>query len=156
VLALVALWLAPGVVVGDGFTFPVPAGYEDAKDFLAKKKVSALVGVISKDVDIYGFRPSIFVGPKVTPTADMGNPQECSREAAQMAASVNGKVKSWSLVDGPRGLTCQMFIVVAERSGVMTILKGSKGSWIMTCNFATNDLLTPKPCQHVLARFKFK
>ena len=148
---------ATQVIENESFSFPLPDGYRDVthdprlKDFRLKQVSVQAIGVTK------GLQPAIiFVLAPVWGGA-LGNPEFCRVSAANMARDRNGKVKSWSLIPGPRASVCQTHLISGEGvASLITELTSFTETWAMMCDHADGDLKAEEICRATLAGFRFK
>jgi hypothetical protein len=150
-ISLVACKPHPSSVHGKDYTIPVPKGY----DLMTSAELPKEALALAYDDRRAGFRPSIVITPNPTMAIDAADAEHCAQVAKAMAAQTRTRVDGTAIVDGPTGKTCQMDVAGDKQSARGTIVKGSKSSWVVTCNHAPDDEATLEDCKAVLAGWKF-
>jgi|KBSMisStaDraftv2_1062788.scaffolds.fasta_scaffold144828_2 hypothetical protein len=148
---------APRIIENESFSFPIPAGYHDVTSDARLKDFSHKQVSVQADAATKGLLPLITVFLTPVWGGSLGDQKLCDVSATNMARDQNGKVRSATMVPGPRGTVCQIHLVSGE--GVATLiteLTSFTETWGMMCQHADGDQQAEKVCRATLAGFKFK
>ncbi len=105
---------------------------------------------------------SLVVVPVVGETApwNASDLASCQSVARTVATQAGAKYRDAKIVDGPAGPTCKMMVLGTDSStpleSEMTYVKGTTGTWMITCNHDPRDEVAPKSCDQALLGFKLE
>jgi hypothetical protein len=153
---------APKSVSGNGFSFPIPDGYEDVSAALAGGNAGDLVGAAAKK-HAAGKEPATIVVQPANVAAKTRDPRACQAIAEAMADGVHGKLERAEIIAGPLGPACQMRIVARLQrekndagleEAIITEISSEQKTWLMTCNHDAGDAAAAKVCGRAVAGFR--
>lgn len=145
------------MVQGDGFSVPLPAGFE----FFSKEAIAGMEqgGVVFAQSESAGLkerpRASIVISPLPYKGLNLRDSQMCLSMAPSVAQSLDGELLGTDRVVRPVGSTCEVVVSKAERGmrAKATLIGSAARVWMVTCNYDRMDGHARDGCDALLEGF---